>query len=294
MGKSYLREHKKFYLQDLLKHADEMRFACFQTFKRALQGGYLLPNSGRLIVPVETLLEIEKMQIIMEKSQLHKMSYIVLEMTPELFYHSMYSNLVNRNTIYESSVLGYLNEDIRETSKVSENVSWYITNNPVVQQVLIDKDNFRDELIQLVNEYTEKKGRLFDIRFDYVSLNELRFSDMEDLEFGMNHLMKWIITSSEMGNRLEFMGKPGISKAYYVTEDMDLKLVNKEGRTLISLDKYKDTFLEDIPFRELSNVTAVFDMSEEDLFFPLKPEKTNAYWIDLSANETIELFNSNS
>ena len=296
MGKSYLRTPKTFYIKDLLKHADVLEFESTATFIIALSERLVVPSSGRCIIPVESLQDIDILLHTMQKSGLHKISSVVLEMTSDIFMEYIhcvdYQEVDPDRLSYEINLTTTISKkwSMGKLKALSSSADEFLTNNFISRKVHINADNYKTEFYKIVDEYCATRVRLFDIRFDYISLNTLKFSDMVDLEFGMNHLTKWTSFSRGFNEKIELLRSYNIVKRYYVSADLDLKLDSTEGRTLLNLRDISDIHLEDIPYSDLSKVTSVFDMDSEDLFFPVKVKQFNGYWVHLNQNEEIECY----
>lgn len=104
---------------------------------------------------------------------------------------------------------------------LDKNKDW-IMNNPIYIKTRITKDNYKEVVQKIILFFRNRNMRFYDLKFDYLSFQDMKISDITELEFWLNHFSVWC--KQQHPERIEIRQSSAIVRSIYVSDNLELFL----------------------------------------------------------------------
>jgi hypothetical protein len=104
---------------------------------------------------------------------------------------------------------------------LEKNKDW-IMNNPIYIKTIITKDNYKEIVQKMILFFRNKNMRFYDLKFDYISLQDMKISELTELEFWLNYFCVWC--RQDHPHKIEIRQSSEIVRPIYVSDNLELFL----------------------------------------------------------------------
>ncbi|MFP4026043.1 MAG: hypothetical protein ACLFVR_16095 [Thiohalospira sp.] len=288
--KTVTRFERKKYIKDLflpesfLTNFDELNFENFSSFKNMIANDFIKFGFNK-----EITIFIDNENDFNEFLQLAGATDILSEdfftiKTSRGFASIVLKEFIEKSIRCSIQIPFVFDNDFYENlSLITKGAAWN-EKNAVEICVVIDYENYKKQLSYMLEILQKYSFRIFNVKVDYNSFEDMKFSEYHDLYFRWKDLEPWTKRGGETKNSLSFKQTGGIYKPIFISENGFISLTeqsHKDGKFMFDLLSNRDKDGQTINQLELNVIRQYVDMQR---VYPTNIAVQNSYLIDYYQN----------
>ena len=288
-----------FKAKGVLNAFDTIEFESVQTFVDAIVRETFYAKTGKTLeIPIYNEKEFLDMQKLIKDTDITNYNYItLLFFDKELLKKSFKIGLTNKKYgmcfVYDLNNIDFSVNQLNSTKVSTE----WMSNNIFSIRFTINKNNYSNVLNKAIKLYNQKRFRFFDIKFDYLSLSQLKIKELEKFEFWINQFITWVHSSDDKNKlkneQIEVKYKFDSANKKIFIDSNEKLYYNRQhfeespDTFLFDIKKYYNSNGEQVANKDLNRFRQYLDFNNKTIGLPFIPTRFNGEWIDFYQNEKI-------